>query len=93
MCLAIAREDCSDMQVCHPEVTGYWCSQSAVSLQKEPNGVATPKQVASGAVEASNLRSMSETRKAKFKRLSGTAGTVPSQYCLRWIHNAKTKSG
>ena len=35
----------------------------------EPNGVATPKQVASAAVEASNLRSMSETRKAKFKRL------------------------
>ena len=31
--------------------------------------MATPKQVASGSVEASNLRSMSETRKAKFKRL------------------------
>ena len=31
--------------------------------------MATPKQVASAAVEASNLRSMSETQKAKFKRL------------------------
>ena len=40
-----------------------------VPLQKEANGVVTPKQAASGAAEASNLRSMSETRKAKFKRL------------------------
>ena len=31
--------------------------------------MATPKQAASGAAEASSLRSMSETRKAKFKRL------------------------
>ncbi|CAL5224636.1 g7354 [Coccomyxa viridis] len=39
------------------------------SEKKDTNGVATPKQVASAAVEASNLRSMSETQKAKFKRL------------------------
>ena len=42
--------------------------KSAWAVQKEANGVATPKQPQQ-APEASNLRSMSGTRKAKFKRL------------------------
>lgn len=42
--------------------------KSVWAVQKEANGVATPRQPQQ-AQEASNLRSMSGTRKAKFKRL------------------------
>ena len=41
---------------------------SAWAVQMETNGMATPRQPQQAA-EASNLRSMSGTRKAKFKRL------------------------
>ena len=44
------------------------CSSTLCSIQREANGATTPKQASSG-TQNTNLRSMSDTRKAKFKRL------------------------
>lgn len=44
------------------------CSSTLCSKQREANGATTPKQASSG-TQNTNLRSMSDTRKAKFKRL------------------------